>query len=151
VLTFLENWTLSGALRCALNPGVPFKGRDLDHVRKVLRARLRALGDLDVSKPAGFGAWRSAPSSGPRGVMVSGRTLEPPSIRFRCRRLVRSSSSLGAHGSVAHGGERAFDDVGRAQMLPVLGREVAEGEQRIAILGQHSTALWYLCISRNSI
>jgi hypothetical protein len=37
---------------------------------------------------------------------------------------------------VAHIGERAFDDVGRAQMLPVLGREVVEGEQRTAILDQ---------------
>lgn len=34
------------------------------------------------------------------------------------------------------GRERAFDDVRRAQMLPVLGREVVEGEQRIAILDQ---------------
>ena len=37
---------------------------------------------------------------------------------------------------MAHGRERAFDDVSRAQMLPVLGREVVEGEQRIAILDQ---------------
>jgi hypothetical protein len=35
-----------------------------------------------------------------------------------------------------HRGERAFDDVRRAQMLPVLGREVVEGEQRVAILDQ---------------
>ena len=39
------------------------------------------------------------------------------------RSLVRETS-LGAHGAVAHRRERAFDDVGRAQMLPVLGREV---------------------------
>ena len=32
--------------------------------------------------------------------------------------------------------ERAFDDIGRAQMLPVLGREIVEGEQRLAILDQ---------------
>ena len=32
--------------------------------------------------------------------------------------------------------ERAFDDIGRAQMLPVLGRELVEGQQRIAILDQ---------------
>jgi len=37
---------------------------------------------------------------------------------------------------VAHRGERAFDDVRRAQVLPVLGREVVEGEQRVAILDQ---------------
>src|SRR5215207_6065722 len=45
-------------------------------------------------------------------------------------------TSLGAHGAVADRCERAFDDVGCAQMLPVLGREVVEGKQRIAILGQ---------------
>ena len=45
-------------------------------------------------------------------------------------------TSLGAHGSVAHRREHAFDDVARAQMLPVLGREVVESEQRIAILDQ---------------
>jgi hypothetical protein len=31
--------------------------------------------------------------------------------------------------------EYALDDVGRAQMLPMLGREVVEGQQRLAILG----------------
>src|SRR5215207_2795726 len=35
-------------------------------------------------------------------------------------------TSLGAHGAVADRCERAFDDVGCAQMLPVLGREVVE-------------------------
>ncbi len=45
-------------------------------------------------------------------------------------------TSLGAHRAVADGRERAFDYVGRAQMLPVLGREVVEGQQRVAILGQ---------------
>jgi hypothetical protein len=29
---------------------------------------------------------------------------------------------------VTHGCERAFDDVGRAKMFPVLGREVVEGQ-----------------------
>ena len=51
------------------------------------------------------------------------------------RGLVRKTS-LGAHRAVAHRCERAFDRVGRAQMLPVLGGEVVEGEQRVAILGQ---------------
>jgi hypothetical protein len=41
-------------------------------------------------------------------------------------------ASFGTHVSMTHGRERAFDDVGRAQMLPVLGREVVEGEQRIS-------------------
>jgi hypothetical protein len=46
--------------------------------------------------------------------------------------------------SVADGGERAFDDVGRSQVLPVLGREVVEGEQRIAILDQALDRLFVL-------
>src|SRR5262249_40674934 len=37
-------------------------------------------------------------------------------------------TSLRAHGAVTHGGERGFDDVGRAQMFPVLGGEVVEGQ-----------------------
>ena len=45
-------------------------------------------------------------------------------------------TSLGAHGAVAHRRERAFDDVGRAQMLPVLGGEVVEDEQRVSIFDQ---------------
>jgi hypothetical protein len=49
--------------------------------------------------------------------------------------LVRETS-LGAHRAVADRSERAFDDVGRSQMLPVLGREIVEGEQRLAILDQ---------------
>src|SRR5437764_15458371 len=51
----------------------------------------------------------------------------------RC--LVRETS-LGAHRAVAHRRERAFDDVGRAQMLPMLGWAVVEGEQAITILDQ---------------
>ena len=39
-------------------------------------------------------------------------------------------TSLGTHRAVADRRERAFDEIGRAQMLPVLGREVVEGEQR---------------------
>ena len=45
----------------------------------------------------------------------------------RERGLIRKTS-LRAHGAVTHGGERAFDNVGRAQMFPVLGREVVEGQ-----------------------
>src|SRR5215813_9695571 len=51
------------------------------------------------------------------------------------RSLVRETS-FGAHGAVAHRGEQAFDDVRGAEMPPVLGREVVEGEQRVAILDQ---------------
>ena len=46
----------------------------------------------------------------------------------RERRGLIRKTSLGAHGAVTHGGERAFDNVGRAQMFPVLGREVVEGQ-----------------------
>ena len=35
-------------------------------------------------------------------------------------------ASLGAYGAMTHSCKRAFDDVGRAQMLPVLGREVVK-------------------------
>jgi hypothetical protein len=51
------------------------------------------------------------------------------------RGLVRETS-LRAHGAVTDGRERTFDDVGRAQMLPMLGREVVESEQRVVILDQ---------------
>ena len=45
-------------------------------------------------------------------------------------------TSLGADCAVADGRERAFDGVRGSQMLPVLGREIVEGKQRFAILGQ---------------
>src|ERR1700693_4988953 len=51
------------------------------------------------------------------------------------RGFVRKAS-LGTDRAVADGRERAFDDVGRSQMLPMLGREVVEGEQRLTILDQ---------------
>src|SRR5262249_47375187 len=51
------------------------------------------------------------------------------------RGLVRETS-LGAHRAVADCRERAFDDVRRAQMLPVLGRGVVEGELHVAIIDQ---------------
>ena len=50
------------------------------------------------------------------------------------RGLVREAS-LAAHGAMTNRREYALDDVGRAQMLPMLGREVVEGQQRLAILG----------------
>src|ERR1700740_3480908 len=45
-------------------------------------------------------------------------------------------TSLGAHGAVTHSRERAFNDVRRTQMFPMLGREVVESEERIAILDE---------------
>ena len=44
--------------------------------------------------------------------------------------------ALGAAMPQADGGERAFDRVGGSQVDPVLGREVVEGEQHVAILRQ---------------
>ena len=41
----------------------------------------------------------------------------------RERGLVRETS-LGSHGAVAHRRERAFDDIGCTQMLPVFGWKV---------------------------
>ncbi len=38
--------------------------------------------------------------------------------------------------SEAHGRKGAFDGIGGANVLPVLGREVVEGEQHVAVLGQ---------------
>ncbi len=44
--------------------------------------------------------------------------------------------SLRAHGAMTHGRDHALDRVRSAQMVPMLGRKVEEGEQRILILGQ---------------
>jgi len=49
-------------------------------------------------------------------------------LEYHSERSLVRKASLGAHGAVTHGRERAFDDVGRAQMFPVLGREVVEGQ-----------------------
>ena len=38
--------------------------------------------------------------------------------------------------AVPHGGEGAFDGARRPQVLPVLGGEVVERQERIAVLGQ---------------
>lgn len=44
--------------------------------------------------------------------------------------------ALGAHGSVPEGGEYAFDGIGRAQVVPVLGREIEEGRECLGVFGQ---------------
>jgi hypothetical protein len=46
--------------------------------------------------------------------------------------------SFGATMQQPHCGKRALDGVGRAQVTPVLGREVVEREQRVAIPRQTS-------------
>ena len=48
----------------------------------------------------------------------------------------RRQRSFGAHRPVRHGRKDALDGVRRPQMVPVLGREVVEGEQGIPVLGQ---------------
>src|SRR5262245_39398259 len=49
------------------------------------------------------------------------------------RGLVREAA-LGAHGAMTNRRECAFNNVRRAQMLPVLGREIVKSQQRLAIL-----------------
>jgi hypothetical protein len=49
--------------------------------------------------------------------------------------LVRETF-FGAHGAVTNCRKCAFDDFPRAQMPPVLGREVVEGQQCIALLAE---------------
>ncbi len=44
----------------------------------------------------------------------------------------------GAHDAVSDGGKHALDRVGCAQVIPVLGQEVVERQQRVAVLGQAS-------------
>ena len=53
----------------------------------------------------------------------------------RERRLVREAA-LRADRAVPHGGESALDRVRGPQVFPVLGREIVEGEQGLAIFCQ---------------
>jgi len=48
----------------------------------------------------------------------------------------RRQRSFRPHGSMTHGGEHALDRVRGAQVIPVLGGKIEEGEQGLAILGQ---------------
>ena len=43
---------------------------------------------------------------------------------------------LGPYRAVPDGGEHALDGIGRAQVVPVLGREVVERQQRVAVLDE---------------
>ncbi len=45
-------------------------------------------------------------------------------------------ATLGSLGAMTHGGKRAFDRVRGSHMLPMLGREVIEGQQDLAVFGQ---------------
>src|ERR1700674_2430832 len=59
------------------------------------------------------------------------------------RGLVRKAA-FGTHRAMADGCEGAFNRVGCTQVLPVLGREVMNRRQGLAILVRHSTAFSYL-------
>ena len=50
-------------------------------------------------------------------------------------------AALPANGAMEDGGEDALDGVGGANALPVPGREVVEGEQRLLVLGQATNGL----------
>ena len=52
-----------------------------------------------------------------------------------------AEAAFGPGGSKAHRGEGAFDRIGGSQVLPVLGREVVEGEQLHPVLGQAGDGL----------
>src|SRR5215203_7205465 len=54
------------------------------------------------------------------------------------------SAPFRAHGPMPDGGEHALDRVGGPQGIPVLGREVEEGEQRGAVLLQAGDGLGVL-------
>src|SRR5215217_7204920 len=51
-------------------------------------------------------------------------------------RALSCDSALGAHRPVPHRGEDALDRVRGAQVIPVLGGKVAEGQRRVAVLDQ---------------
>lgn len=48
---------------------------------------------------------------------------------------------LGSGRPVAHRGEHALDRIGRPQMVPMLGREIVEGQQRVAVFDQAGNRL----------
>ena len=105
------------------------------------------LGDGTVSGGALF--WRVGHLNGVRKVTPATTfgncfSLQPaPGLGWRHdelehhqpRRVLRERASR-AHRPVPHGGEHALDGVRRSQMVPLLGGEVVEGQQRVAGLHQ---------------
>ena len=51
-------------------------------------------------------------------------------------RALTAKAAFGLGGPEAHGRKGAFNGIGGANVLPVLGREVVDGEQHVAVLGQ---------------
>ena len=45
-----------------------------------------------------------------------------------------AQAPLGPFRSVSHGGEGALDRVGRADVFPVFGRKIIEGQKRVPVL-----------------
>jgi hypothetical protein len=111
--------------------------------RAARRDRARA-----VRRMQSIGPDRSAPrprAAGPRTTRprTSGTSSAPLSLRHDCS-AVRSSLKTMAGPAVREPGplvrrrtvaKRGLDRVGRAQMLPVFGREVEEGQQSVLVLG----------------
>ena len=62
-------------------------------------------------------------------------------LKTMVRRRGPAEAARGLDGPQAHGCAGAFYGSGRAQVLPVLGREVVEGEQPRAVLGQAGRGL----------
>ena len=58
------------------------------------------------------------------------------SLNTISRAVCCDSAPRVAHRPMPNGGEHALDRVGRAQMIPVLGRDVIKDQQRLPILGQ---------------
>ena len=83
--------------------------------------------------------WNSSDDVG----QVFGTVQQSPSLRSRFHELI-DHRQAGSAGAVAlglavpqpHGGERALDGVGGPQVNPVLGREVVERQEHVAIFLQ---------------
>src|ERR1700731_565252 len=85
---------------------------------------------LNVTPRTSFGNWVVAIETTPAFLCALDQFED-----HRERGPVRQTA-LRSDGAVAHGGEGAFDGVGRPQAFPMLGREVVESEQRVPILAQ---------------
>ncbi len=64
---------------------------------------------------------------------LAGRLAE---LEDHGKRGPAAEAAFGLGGPEPHGLKGAFNGIGGANVLPVLGREVVEGEQHIAVLGQ---------------
>src|ERR1700730_12624828 len=88
------------------------------------------IASLNVTPRTSFGNWVVAIETTPSFLCALDQFED-----HRERGPVRQTA-LRSDCAVAHGGEGAFDGVGRPQVFPVLGREVVKSEQRVSILAQ---------------